>query len=128
MLRGKSRHFRNFFFRNNIIFHNLHLFLPATYTLKVLTDVPRLLIFDIFCNKLLFWKTCLLKLFYVYDFFILNSRQKVLLRQFPQFKVFLGNKQTTKAKILCSFCSHSKLFIVQFIACNVFWKMNPRSI
>ena len=47
-----------------------------------------------------------------------------------QFKVFLGNfgEQTTKAKILCSFCFHSKLFITTFIACNCFWKMNPRNI
>ena len=59
---------------------------------------------------------------YVYDFFILNSRQKVLLRQVRQFKVFLGNfgKQTTKAKTLCLFCFHSKLFITTFIACNFF--------
>ena len=48
ILRGKSRNFRNFFFRNNIIFHNSQLFLPqqynfsqfasflpATYTLRV---------------------------------------------------------------------------------------------
>ena len=28
MLRGKSRNFRNFFFRNNIIFHNSQLLLP----------------------------------------------------------------------------------------------------
>ena len=48
MLGGKSRNFRNFFFRSNIIFHNLHLFLPATYTLRVPIDVPLLIIFLIF--------------------------------------------------------------------------------
>ena len=81
------------------------------------------------CNKLLFWKTCLLKLLYVYGFFFLNSRQKVLLNQVCQFKVFSGNfgEQTTTAKILCSFCFHSKLFIATFIACNSFWKMNSRN-
>ena len=31
ILRGKSRNFRNFFFRNNIIFHNSQLFLPQQY-------------------------------------------------------------------------------------------------
>ena len=81
------------------------------------------------CNKPLFWKTCLLKLLYVYGFFFLNSRQKVLLKQVCQFKVFSGNfgEQTATAKILCSFCFHSKLFIATFIACNSFWKMNSRN-
>ena len=31
ILRGKSRNFRNFFFRNSIIFHNSQLFLPQQY-------------------------------------------------------------------------------------------------
>ena len=35
---------RKFFFRSNIIFHNSHLFLPATYRLRVLMDVPRLIL------------------------------------------------------------------------------------
>ena len=48
MLRGKSGNFRNFFFHNNIIFHNLYLFLPATYTLRVLIDAPQLINFLIF--------------------------------------------------------------------------------
>ena len=43
MLRGKSRNFCNFFFRNKIVFHNSHLLLPATYTLKVLIDIPLLI-------------------------------------------------------------------------------------
>ena len=43
-----ASNFCNFFFRNNIIFYDSHLFLPATYTLRVLIDVPRLLIFLIF--------------------------------------------------------------------------------
>ena len=47
MLPGKSCNFRNFFFRNNIIFHNSHLFLPSTYTL-VLINIPRLNIFLLF--------------------------------------------------------------------------------
>ena len=94
MLREKSRNFRNFFFRNNTIFHNLQLFVPqqynfsqlaffisATYTLRFLIDVPPLINFLIF---------------------------------------FALSKQTTKAKILCSFCFHSKLFIATFIACNFF--------
>ena len=84
----------------------------------------------VFIKQLLFWKKYLLKLLYVYDFFILNSRQKMLLRQVRQFRVLLENlgEQTTKAKILCSFCFHSKMFIVTFIACNFFWKMNPHNI
>ena len=50
MLWEKSRNLRNFFLRNNIIFHNSHLFLPATYTLRVLidVDVPLLINFLIF--------------------------------------------------------------------------------
>ena len=43
MLRGKSRNFCNFFFRKNIIFCNSHLFLPATYTLRVIIDVAPLI-------------------------------------------------------------------------------------
>ena len=72
--------------------------------------------------QVLILEISLLKLLYVYDFFILNSRQKVLLRKVRQFKVFLRNlgEQTTKAKILCSFCFHSKLFIATFIVCNFF--------
>ena len=55
ILRRKSPNFRNFFFRNNVIFHNSQLFLPqqynlsqfasffpAIYTLRILTDVPQL--------------------------------------------------------------------------------------
>ena len=43
---------------------------------------------------------------------------KSLLRQVFQLTVFLGNfdEQTTKAKILCSFCFHSKLFITRKIS------------
>ena len=52
MLPGKSRNFRNFFFRNSIIFYNSHLFLPATHILRVLIDVPHLLIFWIFLYSL----------------------------------------------------------------------------
>ena len=50
MLWEKPRNLRNFFLRNNIIFHNSHLFLPATYTLRVLidVDVPLLINFLIF--------------------------------------------------------------------------------
>ena len=43
MLQGKSHNLHNFYFRNNIIFHNLHFFLPAPYTLRVLIDVPLLI-------------------------------------------------------------------------------------
>ena len=43
MLRGKSRNFCNFSFRKNIIFRNSHLFLPATYTLRVIIDVAPLI-------------------------------------------------------------------------------------
>ena len=55
LLRRKSTNFRNFFFRNNVIFHNSQLFLPqqynlsqfasffpAIYTLRILIDVPQL--------------------------------------------------------------------------------------
>ena len=75
----------------------------------------------------MFWKTCLLKLLFVYNFFILNSRQNSRqvheARQVRRFKVFLGNfgEQTTKAKVLFSFCFHSKLFIATFIVCNFFF-------
>ena len=48
MFRGKSRNFRDFFLRNNIIFRNSHLFLPTTYTLRVLIDVPPIINFLIF--------------------------------------------------------------------------------
>ena len=48
MLPGKSRKFCSFFFSNNIFFHNSHLFLPSTYTLRVLIDVPPLFDFLIF--------------------------------------------------------------------------------
>ena len=43
--------------------------------------------------------------------------------------MFSGNfgEQTTTAKILCSFCFHSKLSIATFIACNSLWKMNSRN-
>ena len=43
---------------------------------------------------------------------------KSLLRQLCQLTVFLGNldEQTTKARILCSFCFHSKLFITRKIS------------
>ena len=44
-----ASNFCNFFFRNNIIFYDSHLFLPATYTLRVLIDVPPLInFFDFF--------------------------------------------------------------------------------
>ena len=48
MLWGKSCNLGNFFFSNNIIFHSSQLFHPATYTLRVLIDVPCLLVFDFF--------------------------------------------------------------------------------
>ena len=50
MLWEKSRNLCNFFWRNNIIFHNSHLFLLTTYTLRVLIDVnvPLLINFLIF--------------------------------------------------------------------------------
>ena len=64
---------------------------------------------------------------FVYNFFILNSRQNSRqvheARQVRRFKVFWGNfgEQTTKAKVLFSFCFHSKLFIATFIVCNFFF-------
>ena len=48
----KSRNFCNFFFRNKIVFNNSHLLLPATYTLKVLIDIPLLINVSIFFASL----------------------------------------------------------------------------
>ena len=78
------------------------------------------------CDKLLFcWScyTCLISSFWI-------PVKKCCRGKSVSFKVFLGNfgEQTIKAKILYSFCFHSKLFIVTFIDCNFFWKMNPCNI
>ena len=68
MLWGKSCNLGNFFFSNNIIFHSSQLFHPATYTLRVLIDVPCLLVFWFFSHTLysthpypclLFFRICL---------------------------------------------------------------------
>ena len=48
-----ASNFCNFFFRSNIIFYDSHLFLPATYTLRVLIDVPPLVNFFWFFSYLL---------------------------------------------------------------------------
>ena len=75
MLRGKSRNFCNFFFRKNIIFCNSHLFLPATYTLRVIIDVaPLINVLIFFCNNpplipiphpcLIFFRICSSRIFF----------------------------------------------------------------
>ena len=48
MLQGKSCNFCNFFFCTNIIFHSSQLFIPTTYTLRVLIDVFPLIFFIYF--------------------------------------------------------------------------------